>query len=99
MRADSWRICPKCCKNVEDHKHNRIQELKNSYGKIPIDEYNRKLMFISNGPDNKYDDDETLREDYEIYMNKDGVLTISYSCSCGKCGFEYEFDKKIQVEL
>jgi len=84
MSANAWRTCPKCSKNVVKRKNNKVQELKNSYGKIPIDEYNRKLMALANGAEDMYDD-ETLREYYEIYMSTDGVLTISYGCSCEKC--------------
>jgi len=98
MSADDWRTCPKCNKNIVKQKQDKLKKLKDSYGKIPREDYNKKIMALANGAEDMYDD-ETLREDYEIYMDNDGILTISYGCFCEKCGFEFNFDKKIPVKI
>lgn len=41
------------------------------------------------------DDDEidyTLREDYEQWMDKDGMYRVHYSCRCQECGFNYKYE-------
>ena len=38
-------------------------------------------------------EETTLREDYEIYIDKqEGTFHIDYSCSCKECGFSYDFE-------
>ena len=43
--------------------------------------------------------DSTLREDYEIHINSDGVFYIGYSASCKVCGFYKEFNRTENVVL
>lgn len=92
MSADAWRICPQCkAREVLKHKKPTAAEI---YGKVSVDEYERmkleELQIVEE------DVEETLREDYEIYMREDGMLDISYSCSCSVCGFSVEFESKKQ---
>ena len=80
MSADNWGICPKCIKA----KNKRIEE---AYGKVSRKEYERMLSEI-----NKNDIGlRTLREDYEIYTDGDGIFSIRYSCRCSDCGFYHTF--------
>jgi len=39
---------------------------------------------------------DTLREDYEFFL-EDGILDISYSCSCRECGFVFNYNKEIDI--
>lgn len=42
---------------------------------------------------------ETLREDYEFYMEDDGTFTASYDCHCDVCGFRHEFKHEEEIDL
>lgn len=60
------------------------------YGKIPLADYvklveqeNKKGTF----------DKQTLREDWEIYWDKNANLHIGYSCACESCGFSMSIDE------
>jgi len=41
---------------------------------------------------------ETLREDYEFYLNDEGEFFVSYKASCDRCGFKYSFKHSEQVK-
>ena len=86
MSADNWCPCPKCKKVAND-------KLEISYGNVPEGEYLRLL-------ENKSKTDEnTLREDYEIWTDPEGKFTVSYSCICSVCdfSFEYRYSKQVAV--
>lgn len=34
---------------------------------------------------------EHLREDYEVWMDKSGELTVVYNCVCRACGWKWNF--------
>lgn len=93
MSADAWRICPKCTR-VESKKAVAEREADEAYGKVSKDEWQRLQKYADSLRD---EPEETLREDYEIFMDEDGKLYINYRCSCGICGFShhYEYEKKV----
>lgn len=37
------------------------------------------------------DDDYTLREDYEVGMEANGLFSVVYTANCNKCGFSFMF--------
>lgn len=78
MSADAWRICPRCKIGAEKKASASVKNLAASYGKIPEPEYlEMKAKIESAKPP-----EETMREDYEIGMDEDGTLEISYRYSC-----------------
>jgi len=83
MSADAWRVCPKCKKDLD-------KKLESSYGKVPEEEYIKLLEQKKDLQDES--NTATLREDYEIYTDDDGLFSVSYSCSCDKCGLKYEYE-------
>ncbi len=88
MSANSWAVCPKCLKIAKAQKEAEIKELKDSYGKVSMERYNG-LKIEADQP--LLDSEETLREDYEIFMSFGGKLEVDYSCHCDKCGFKHIF--------
>jgi len=40
--------------------------------------------------------DESLREDYEFYMDSDGTFSARYNCKC-ECGFNHSFSHTEQA--
>lgn len=39
---------------------------------------------------------ESVREDYEIWLNKNGSLHVSFKAVCRKCGTKWELSKDIK---
>jgi hypothetical protein len=39
----------------------------------------------------------TLREDYEVFTDEQGVFTVNYRCSCATCRFEFKYKHSQQV--
>lgn len=93
MSADRWGICPKCKKEYDLGLEVLKEEATNCYGKVTATEW---LKLVSQVGD-PVELDETLREDWEIYMGKDGNFYIGYSCGCNKCGFNFKFKHEENV--
>jgi hypothetical protein len=85
MSADAWRVCPNCLKN---------QTKPPVYGEVSESEF--KKWVIETAKDDS-DEAQLLREDYQIYMRKDGVLVIEYSCSCYKCSAKFSYNKEVKA--
>lgn len=96
MSADNWRMCPKCgiCVCEEDVKAQRISAVEKAYGVVPKEEYDRLVEDIDSP--HGYEECDTLREDYEVY-SEDHTLYVYYSCSCEKCGFNFSFEKSVNM--
>ena len=87
MSADNWSICPKC-------KDEMGKKLEDSYGKISQDEYQQLLNKTA-----KYSNDRTLREDYSIFTDENGLFQIIYLCRCDRCGFKYTYKYTEQLKI
>ena len=71
------------------------QQLKEAYGKIPVEEYLLLKAAVETTPKNF---EETLREDYEFYLSN-GFLKISYCCGCKVCGYQFTYKKDVLMPL
>lgn len=89
MSADNWGVCPQCKKITDKKNKQRILNVGKQYGKVSPEEF-IKLSAEASQPIKV---EETLREDYEIGVDDEGMFTVSYVCSCEVCGFKYEFKK------
>lgn len=100
MSADNWRVCPKCtAKSLAgyDEKVKQLDEatkkIQEAYGRVPLEEY----MTLINKTDKSVQDievlelEDTLREDYEIYIDDAGEFSVNYSASCSVCKFSFTF--------
>ena len=87
MSADNWTYCPICSTTTEE-------KLGEAYGNLSKEQYdNLRKQLLQKG------DETTMREDYEIYLAKDGkTVNVSYSCSCSNCGSSFSFDYKQQIK-
>lgn len=92
MSADNWSKCPKCKEVAKKTNADLIAKIVESYGKIPVEEYDDMVKKASES----IELEETLREDYEFYLEDDN-LNIDYGCSCNKCGFSYSYKKDVNV--
>jgi len=88
MSADNWRICPKCLENVSTGRSVAIEKAKASYGTVPLEDFQKAMDKAKALPQ---EPDDTLREDYELGVDEDGVFFVNYSCSCHYCGFSFKF--------
>lgn len=97
MTTDNWAVCPKCEELAKIEYAKKKDELEKSYGVIPQKEYEKLLYELSQIPKTKRG--ETLREYYEITIDKDGVFRIDYTCHCDRCGFNYIFSHSDKISL
>jgi hypothetical protein len=89
MSADNWTTCPECKIAHAADRDARMRKVAKSYGKVPAEEYERMAGEARREPIKVQDD--TLREDYEIGTNAEGMFSVGYSCSCTKCGWSFKF--------
>ncbi len=95
MSANNWAICPRCKKQNNAANAKRIVDIEKQYGKISSVDYldlvrkDNKVIAI----------EETLREDYSIYMDEDGEFHIDYSCRCDECDFEFDYNHNESVDM
>lgn len=94
MSADNWTICPKCADKHAENIERCERELSQSYGRISSEDW------LALRDDAKRQRDvpvkETLREDYDIGVNPNGVFEIEYTASC-ECGFKFSFKHEADV--
>ena len=95
MSADNWTVCPKCNKRNVEMRTARKWAADESYGKVSVEEY-RKIVDLAA---QEIGIDSNLREDYEQFMDEDGVYTVSYRCACSVCDFSFRYTHKEKVEL
>lgn len=89
MSADNWTECPRCLvKATKIHVADQDKADK-AYGNVPVDEY-LALRAIAEKP---VEIDQTLREDYEFYLDSKGKFLAVYCCECttGGCGYSFNF--------
>ena len=90
MSATDWSICPICKKKLEDIKREK-------YGKVSAEEY-EELIAQFKPEDNE--SEESVREDYEVYFDKEGNWVFDGGAGCENCGTDWEgkFIMKPKVE-
>lgn len=95
MSADNWRTCPQCLMESQHKKDMLVAKAVSEYGKMPREEYLKLTESIKK----PIKIDETLREDYEFYIDENNEFTASYSCRCDCCGFKYHFEHAEQLKF
>lgn len=96
MSADAWRVCPKCKETAEAAVERQRTALAEQYGKIPASEFIDRNAALDNVAEVE---DQTFREDYEIFMDDTGRFYVGYNGRCSKCGFSHSFKVDEQVAL
>jgi hypothetical protein len=92
MSANNWRICPKCSAASNAAASEARKKTKEAYGCVSSTEYGKMVQQIKDWKS----PGETLREDYELGVQKNGVFSVAYFATCTECGwsFEYRFETK-----
>ena len=92
MSASNWKECPKCKQNAEHDHANKVQAWRNQYGKVPIEE------FEATKPSNELAVmEDSMREDYEFFLDENLVLHIDYRARCQNCDFEFTYSKAVDA--
>jgi len=89
MSARNWATCPQCKSQAKSEHADRIEAWKASYGKVSPQEYEDNRP-----PEKPPATDETLREDYELWIDDCLKFHMYYHASCEHCGLD--FSKKIE---
>ncbi len=97
MSADNWAVCPNCRRNAESKYIQEEVLLEENYGKIPATEYAKLLTQHQANSVQKILGDNTLREDYRIGIDKNGVFTVGYISCCDKCGLTWKYNHSEQA--
>lgn len=80
MSADNWGTCP-VCKDKDDRKARAaLAAAKAAYGNVPADQWQAQMAKAQKAVDAL--PNETLREDYESFIDDAGVLHIKYRAEC-----------------
>lgn len=95
MSADNWRICPNCVVKAKAGKLERLDEARQKYGVVPIEEW-LKLNQEANHPIHL---GHTLREDFQIGITENGLYFHHYQAHCEVCKFSFEHTSEFNVEL
>ena len=100
MSADRWGACPACAERFEAELEEFEQQVQESYGKVPAEEYIRLKVELDKRtavPFGETEEGNTLREDWGISTNENGMFYVSYTCGCTACGFGFEFNHEQKV--
>jgi hypothetical protein len=87
MSADRWSVCPTCGKTESAVRAERAAAIEAAYGIVPRAEWE---AIVSHATD-PIPDDRTFREDWDIGVDEDGIVRISYAGYCARCGARCEF--------
>jgi hypothetical protein len=89
MSANNWRVCPKCKAEMTAKRERTIAKARAMYGKVTSEAYERAIK--SAEAFSAEPNVELLREDWELYTDKDGVFHVAYRASCSHCGLNFQF--------
>jgi hypothetical protein len=96
MSAKNYSKCPKCVLARKIDIGNRKDRLKDQYGKLPFatwENEKRQLQEIESTPP-----EDTLREDYELWIDEHAIFHMYYGARCENCGFEFNFKHNEDTE-
>lgn len=91
MSADHWGICPACKRKAIAEHDRMVQEAVEFFGK------EREQLRAAADKKIRFEAETTLREDYECWIDEDGLFTINYTAHCQKCGFRKAFEHEEQL--
>lgn len=91
MSANNWAICPVCKKNQKKKVVIAAKRVAAAYGNVTEDKYLEMKESLSSQPKLE----NSLREDYELLIDEEGLFSVSYRAICKVCGFNfvYEYQK------
>jgi len=95
MSATAWSACPRChVKAVAEHEAKK-KAAEAAYGKVSPEEYE----LLSKQAAVPLDENENLREDYEMWITDSGIFKTHYHAKCSECDFEFDFKHEEVAEV
>jgi hypothetical protein len=95
MSADNWTTCPECSAKEKAKREAAAKRASEAYGKVSIEKHRE----LCEAAQQQKPLDSTLREDYELGVDDDGVFRIDYHCSCNKCGFVWTCKREEKIAI
>lgn len=95
LSTENHTQCPKCWDKLVDKKNKLKQRIVNEYGKTPKEEF----MELVEESRLAIDATNSLMENYEIGMERNGKFSIGYKCTCVSCGFFFTFEHVEQAKI
>lgn len=92
MSANNWTVCPKCKANYMARKASLWAKANEAYGKVPPERFSQ----LCADAEKPMKVEDSMREDYEIGVDRDGLFTVSYRASCQACDYEFSFKHEQQ---
>ncbi len=92
MSADAWATCPRCHAQRVSEKIAQKQAMDAAYGKVAVEDFD-KIRAIAEAPLEEFGNIEEMREDYEFYINEDGIFSADFKAKCKNegCGFKFTY--------
>jgi hypothetical protein len=96
MSADNWAMCPRCLLRHEAEVLTKKTTAEAAYGKVSLQEWQdlQEAAIAARKPIAE----RNFREDYDIGMDTNGELDISYSGNCSKCGWSVSYGHSFKPE-
>ena len=92
MSADDWYECPFC-----KEKEKKIRE--EQYGKVPYEKFKEMLEEVEVKHPEYDDQSETIRCDYEQWLDEHGNWRFKGGMHCDLCGREWDADVTIKPKV
>ncbi len=99
MSADRYCVCPRCFSNHGTKAQELEQTMSDSYGKIPVDDFNNLQQEHAQALSEGEFFPENLREDYEFNLSDDGNFSVNYYAMCDKCNFKFSFHHTEAIKI
>jgi len=96
MSATNWAFCPNCEQLNKVEHEEKVRRLRESYGQVPRGDYEAAMKIV-----NKMAElgEQTLREDYRVFIDSDLTFQLSYRASCECCKFNFEHNLTIPIRV
>lgn len=94
MSAKNWRKCPRCLRQAEAERREKLAAAERAYGKVPSARFLRLNEEATAEPLLR----DTLREDWEIGITEAGLFFIRYRAECEACDFGFEYKVETPAE-
>lgn len=91
MSADNWAVCPKCLADSLAKENQLKLDAGKAYGKVSPEEMWDKVAA-------PVAVETSLREDYEVGIDGNGLFEVIYSGSCSTCAFNFRYKHSEQTK-
>lgn len=95
MSANNWTTCPNCKRKQDQEQATAVIKAAKAYGKVPAEQY-AKLLHAAQYP---IIYSPSMREDYQLGVTEAGRFFVTYSASCNRCPFTYQYKYEVALDV